>query len=50
MQIGKERCEHKAYPHRVYLDRNHIRLCVNGALNVNLGDLDTVIETKENAV
>ena len=32
MQIGKERCERKAYPHRVYPDRNRIRLRVNGAL------------------
>ena len=32
MQIGKEMCERKAYPHIVYLDRNRIPLCVNGAL------------------
>ena len=32
MRIGKERCERKAYPHRVYPDRNHIQLCVKGAL------------------
>ena len=32
MRIGKERCEHKAYPHGVYSDRNRIRLHVNGAL------------------
>ena len=32
MQIGKERCERKAYPHKVYPDRNRIRLRVNGAL------------------
>ena len=31
MQIGKERCERKAYPHRVYLDRNRIWLRVNEA-------------------
>ena len=29
MRIGKERCERKAYPHRVYPDRNRIRLRVN---------------------
>ena len=32
MRIGKERCERKAYPNRVYPDRNRIRLRVNGAL------------------
>ena len=32
MRIGKERCERKTYPHRVYPDRNRIRLRVNGAL------------------
>ena len=32
MRIGKERCERKAYPHRVYPDKNRIRLRVNGAL------------------
>ena len=31
MRIGKERCERKAYPHRVYPDMNRIRLRVNGA-------------------
>ena len=31
MGIGKERCERKAYPQRVYWDRNRIRLGVNGA-------------------
>ena len=31
MRIGKERCERKAYPHRVYPDRNRIRLRVTGA-------------------
>ena len=31
MQIEKERCERKADPHRVYPDRNRIRLRVNGA-------------------
>ena len=31
MRIGKERCERKAYPHRVYPDRNRIRLRVNEA-------------------
>ena len=31
MRIGKERCERKVYPHRVYPDRNRIRLRVNGA-------------------
>ena len=32
MRIGKERCERKAYPHRVYPDRNRILLRVNEAL------------------
>ena len=38
MRIGKERCERKAYPYRIYPDRNRIRLRVNGPLenNVNL--------------
>ena len=30
MRIVKERCERKAYPNRVYPDRNRIRLRVNG--------------------
>ena len=33
MRIGKERCERKAYPDRVYSDRNRIRLRVNRALD-----------------
>ena len=32
MRIGKERCERKAYPHRVYPDRNRIQLHLNRAL------------------
>ena len=34
MRIGKERCERKAYPHRVYRDGNRIRLHVNEALGL----------------
>ena len=30
---GKDKCEHKAYPHKVCADRSHIRSRVNGALN-----------------
>ena len=33
MRIGKDRCERKAYPHRVYPDRNRIQLRVNGDLD-----------------
>ena len=29
---GKEKCERKAYPHRVYPDRNRIPSRVNGAI------------------
>ena len=36
MRIGKERCERKAYPHRVYPDRNRIRLRVNGTIQDTL--------------
>ena len=36
MQIGKERCECKAYPHRVYPDRNRFGLRVNGASFVQI--------------
>ena len=32
MRTGKEMCECKDYPHRVYPDRNRIRLRVNGGL------------------
>ena len=39
MWIGKERCERKAYPHRVYPDRNHIRLRVNRALEAEEANL-----------
>ena len=31
MWIDKNMCERKAYPHKVYPDRNRIRLRVNGA-------------------
>ena len=33
MRTGKERCERKAYLHRVYPNRNRIRLRVNEVLN-----------------
>ena len=36
MRIGRERCERKAYPRRVYPDRNRIRLRVNGASEADL--------------
>ena len=35
MLIGKEKCERKAYPHRVYPDRNRIRLGVNEAKEIS---------------
>ena len=31
-------CERKAYPHRVYRDRNRIQLRVNGAWNKGFHD------------
>ena len=34
-RIGKDKCEHKTYPHKVCPDRNRIQLCVNKIGNLS---------------